>query len=139
MDEDAERIDALLLPVGAEWHALDLADVREVLPAVSTTPVPAAPGWLDGLANIRGEIVPVGSSARALGADDTSGTDSTPTHLVLAEATAGVLAIAATGTPRACRLGARAGTTERAGGRGRYLADDRLCTLLDLDELTGAP
>ena len=135
MDDDAERIDALLLPVGEEWHALELSDVREVLPAVSTTPVPAAPGWLDGLANIRGEIVPVVSSARALGSDDAE----TPTHLVLAEAAAGVLAIAATGTPRACRLGARAGTTERPGGRGRYLADDRLCTLLDLDELTAAP
>ncbi len=134
MDDDAERIDALLLPVGEEWHALELSDVREVLPTVSTTPVPAAPVWLDGLANIRGEIVPVVSSARALGAeihDDT-------THLVLAETTTGVLAIATTGTPRPCRLGARAGTTERAGGRGRYLADDRLCTLLDLDELTGA-
>lgn len=136
MDDDAgEQIDALLLPVGEEWHALELADVREVLPTAITTPVPAAPAWLDGLANIRGEIVPVVSSAKALGAAAAEA----PTHLVLAEASAGLLAIAATGTPRACRLGARAGTTERPGGRGRYLADDRLCTLLDLDELTAAP
>ena len=40
--------EALVFPVGTEWHAVDCSPVREVVRAGSVTPVPVAPDWLAG-------------------------------------------------------------------------------------------
>lgn len=129
------EVDAILLPVGAELHALELTRVREVLSAGTITEVPGAPTWLEGLANIRGDIVPVVNTARAFGIDDAGA----PTHIVVADTENGPVGVAASGAPRSSRLGPRTGASESDGGAGRHLADGLLCTLLDLDALTGAP
>ena len=39
---------ALLLPVGEEWHAIELATVREVLAVPPVAVLPTAPAWLPG-------------------------------------------------------------------------------------------
>ena len=50
--------------------ALDSAEVSEVVRAGRLTPVPLAPPALDGLASLRGRVVPVVSMARLLGGAD---------------------------------------------------------------------
>ncbi|MEY2571514.1 MAG: purine-binding chemotaxis protein CheW [Acidimicrobiaceae bacterium] len=124
-------MEALLLPVGGAWHAVELLSVREVVCTTPTTPVPNAPPWLIGLANLRGEIVPVVDSAAALG--DEPLVD--PSHLVVVETARGKAALAATGAPSTIDLGEPSGASECRGGRGRYTLDDRVASLLDLDAL----
>ena len=128
-------MEALLVPVGAAWHAVEMGAVREVVRTTTTTPVPNSPSWLIGLANLRGEIVPVVDSAIALG--DAPVED--PSHLVVVETSQGKAALAATGAPTTIDLGEPSGASERRGGRGRYTLDDRVASLLDLDALVSAP
>lgn len=126
---------ALLLPVGDEWHSLDLAVVREVVRALPITAVPRGPSWLLGLVNLRGDIVPVIDSAGALGVRDPG----EPTHLTVADTPNGRAAVAATGAPEQVTLGDPAGTGETRGALGRFAVGDRVTTLLDLDDLVRRP
>jgi chemotaxis signal transduction protein len=89
---------------------------------------------LVGLANLRGEILPVVDSAEALGGERVN----EPTHLVVVEVARGKAALAATGAPTPIELGEPSGRSERRGGRGRYTLDgDKIASLLDLDALVG--
>jgi purine-binding chemotaxis protein CheW len=74
----------LTFHLGTERFAVPAADVREVVRAVAITPLPAAPGVVEGAVDVRGEIVPVldlrqrlGMFAKPLTADE---------HLVIASA-----------------------------------------------------
>ena len=51
--------EVLLFDVGGQRHALRIAQVRELLPALSTTPLPGSPPWIEGVINLRGVMVPV--------------------------------------------------------------------------------
>jgi len=63
----------LLVPVGADWYALDMASVREVVAFPLLTRVPTAPAALLGLFNLRGEIVPLFDTAALLDAGRMAG------------------------------------------------------------------
>lgn len=45
--------------LGAEEYALPLVQAREILGMVPITPLPGAPAHVEGLINLRGEILPV--------------------------------------------------------------------------------
>jgi purine-binding chemotaxis protein CheW len=49
----------LLFEIGGGRYGLLSADVRELLRAVTITPLPSAPAIVEGLINLRGKIVPV--------------------------------------------------------------------------------
>jgi chemotaxis signal transduction protein len=49
---------AVLLRLGSSRYALDMADVAEVATVPAVTRVPGAPGWLLGVANWRGRMLP---------------------------------------------------------------------------------
>jgi chemotaxis signal transduction protein len=49
----------IVLGIGTERYAIDLADVAEVLPPVRPTPVPGATAIFSGVINVHGEIRPV--------------------------------------------------------------------------------
>ncbi len=57
----------IVFKIADEFVGLDIKKVREVTELPSYVPVPKAPDFLLGLANIRGEIVPVISLRRRLG------------------------------------------------------------------------
>jgi purine-binding chemotaxis protein CheW len=72
-----EALDLLVFELAGARYALELECVREVLRAVFITPLPAAPAVIEGIIDIRGEIVPVydarlrfGLPARPLHPDD---------------------------------------------------------------------
>lgn len=48
-----------MFEVAGQRYGLDAADVREVLRAVTPTPLPRAPSVIEGIINLRGTIVPV--------------------------------------------------------------------------------
>ncbi|CAN5736669.1 chemotaxis protein CheW [soil metagenome] len=75
-------MDLLVFDLGGARFGLDLTSVREVVRAVFITPLPDAPAVIEGIIDVRGEIVPVydlrrrfGLPARAQNVDD---------HLVIA-------------------------------------------------------
>lgn len=124
--------DVLTFPVNDEDHALHLASVREVVVATPVSPVPGSPPWLLGVVNLRGDLVPVLDSGRALSDDEIRGV----THLVVGDTAAGPVALATGGTPKRRQLGDRAAAAEQAGTHGCFLAGDGVVTLLDLDAMT---
>lgn len=54
-----DALDLLVFELAGARYALELACVREVLRAVFITPLPDAPPVVEGVVDIRGEIVPV--------------------------------------------------------------------------------
>lgn len=130
---ERDAIDALLVPMGDEWHSVRLDCVREVVIAGSVTEVPEPPIWLLGLVNLRGDVLPVIDSARPLGLGDVG----RRTHHVVVDTMAGPAALAATGAPRSERLADGAGAGSVAGAAGRFVVDGSLTTLLDIDDLLG--
>ncbi len=75
--QDESGVPHLVFRVGENRFALGLADVSEVSRPAGLTPVPGMPPWLAGVANVRGDLVPVvvlgdllgvatGAAARAL-------------------------------------------------------------------------
>jgi purine-binding chemotaxis protein CheW len=53
--------------VSGEDFAVDIMRIREIIPPVSLTPVPEAPGYVAGVFRLRGDVVPVVDLARRLG------------------------------------------------------------------------
>lgn len=57
----------LVFRVGGNRFALPIAAISEIIRPSGLTPVPGAPPWLAGVANVRGDIVPVVAIAGLLG------------------------------------------------------------------------
>ena len=56
-----------VLRIGAETYAIDLKRVDEILPVPDITPLPRAPRFLEGVARLRGEVLPVVDARKRLG------------------------------------------------------------------------
>lgn len=61
---EVEKVETFDLPLvvfrlGDESYALHLEEVREIIMVGQITPVPRAPGFVDGVLNLRGEVMPV--------------------------------------------------------------------------------
>jgi purine-binding chemotaxis protein CheW len=54
-----QALDVVVFEIGGQHYGLPVADVRELLPAVSVTPLPGAPAVVEGVINLRGRVVPV--------------------------------------------------------------------------------
>jgi hypothetical protein len=121
---------ALLLPVGAEWHAVALASVREVLEVPPIAALPGAPPWLAGLLQVRGELLPAVDTGRALGATPTDAT-----HVAVVDTVAGPAAVLLTGTPEPGVLEGRRAEGAVAGSAGQFAVGDRVATSVDLDRV----
>jgi purine-binding chemotaxis protein CheW len=52
-------LELLVFELAGSRYALKLADVREVVPAVMITPLPGAPEVVEGVIDVRGDLVPV--------------------------------------------------------------------------------
>jgi purine-binding chemotaxis protein CheW len=53
--------------VGAEEYVIDLRRIREILQPLPIVPVPRAPEFVDGVMNLRGEVIPVVDVRKRLG------------------------------------------------------------------------
>ncbi|HSK20858.1 MAG TPA: chemotaxis protein CheW [Longimicrobiales bacterium] len=78
MDQtSAEDLELLVFELAGTRYALELRSVREVVRAVLIAPLPDAPAVIEGIVDVRGELVPVydlrarfGLGARALDPDE---------------------------------------------------------------------
>jgi chemotaxis signal transduction protein len=122
---------ALVLPIGADRYALDLADVREVVPDPQLTPLPGAPAGVLGVLNLRGDVVPVLDTARLLGL----GPIGRVAYVAVAELDAGLAGLATDGEPATAALEDQAGAPELETATARYALAEGVVTLLALEAL----
>lgn len=64
---DEGGVPHVVFRVGGNRFAVALSDVNEILRPAGATAVPGSPAWLTGVANVRGDIVPVVELAGLLG------------------------------------------------------------------------
>jgi chemotaxis signal transduction protein len=119
------------MPVGADWYAVDMAAVREVVSQPRPTAVPTTSGAVLGVFNLRGEIVPLFDTGALLQVA------STPEGLYCAVVSvpSGPAGLVTTGVPESAELGEPVSPPESTSGLGCFAVGARLVTLLDVDAL----
>jgi purine-binding chemotaxis protein CheW len=58
-EQHENRISVLLFSLGEEWYCVNIDDVREIYNEYRVAAIPCVPGFIQGVINIRGEIVSV--------------------------------------------------------------------------------
>ena len=58
-DAPSRAREVLVFEVGGQKYGLPTADVRELVRAVTITPLPGAPAVIEGVVNVRGRVLPV--------------------------------------------------------------------------------
>lgn len=91
------KIEFVVFELCGELFGIELSQVREVAVLPEITPVPSMPGWLLGVVNLRGEVVPVVSLAQAIGARESGQVGN---RLVVVEVGARPVGIVIAGVPR---------------------------------------
>lgn len=122
---------AVLLPVGAELYAIPMEQVREVVAAPEVANLATAPGYVLGLFNLRGQIVPLFDTAAVLGV----GRVGIVAYAAVVETSHGPAGLAATELPRRALLKTPTGPSELPGTQGVYDIDRRVVVLLDPEAL----
>ena len=122
---------ALLLPIGPEWYAVDTAWAREVVAEPSVVPLPTAPPSVLGVFNLRGDIVPLFDAGALLGVGA-----STDHHFAVVVGTAlGLAALAVHAVPEVAELGEPTGSSDLPGGLSTHPVGDRLAVLVDVEAM----
>ncbi len=57
--EGGGRSETLVFEVDGRRYGLEAGEVLEVVRIVETLPLPGAPGWIEGVIDLRGKVVPV--------------------------------------------------------------------------------
>lgn len=65
--EDIGTLEVLTLNIGGQVFALEAAHVREILDLVPVTEVPTASPFVNGLINVRGQVVPLADMRHKFG------------------------------------------------------------------------
>lgn len=115
------------MPVGSELYALGMDWVREVVATPDVVALVTAPGFVLGLFNLRGQIVPLFDTAALLGV----GRVSDATFATVVETPDGLAGLAGTDLPYRSSLGAPIGPSERPGTAGVHRDGDRVVVALD--------
>lgn len=70
-DEDQQNfeiaLEAVVFKIGSEEYAINIEEVSTIIDAIAVTPVPDAPESIDGIINIRGQVVTIASLHKRLG------------------------------------------------------------------------
>ncbi len=87
---------AVVFPLGPESYALPLEQVREIVATPGLTVLPTAPPAVLGLANLRGDVLPVMDLGRLVG----SPVAAAPDFVMVVDTPRGAAGLAASGLPR---------------------------------------
>ena len=124
-----------------EDYAIAITKIQEIILMKPITRLPQSPGYIEGLINLRGAVIPVVNLRRRFGLPARPVDDETRTIVVnVQERTVGCVVDAVTRVMRIHRDQIQASPLESAGGSGRYVSglarlDDRLLIMLDVDRL----
>jgi purine-binding chemotaxis protein CheW len=138
---DDEIIQLVTFSVGGEEFGVDILKVKEIIRTMNITRVPKAPGFIEGVINLRGKVVPIIDMRKRFGLPVTAHTKRT--RLVVMEINTIILGFVVDSVSEVLRL--PAGRLEPpppvvAGLDADYVESigklgDRLLILLDLDRL----
>jgi len=64
---DESRIELACFEVHGQLFGIDVQQIREIVRSQTVTPLPRAPGLIEGVMDLRGAIIPVIDAGRALG------------------------------------------------------------------------
>lgn len=64
---DANEVELLSFLVGGQDYSVDIMSVREIRGGASATSLPHSPGYVRGVINLRGTVLPILDLARRLG------------------------------------------------------------------------
>lgn len=67
----------VLFHIGEELYGLDIRYVRGIEKYINVTPVPNTPDYVEGIINLRGEIIPILNLRRKFGMERTNPTEET--------------------------------------------------------------
>jgi hypothetical protein len=117
----------LLLPLGDEVYALELAALRSVVGEPQLFEIPMAPPHILGALNLRGEIVALLDTARALGV----GTLGALGFAAVVDHPHGTVALGGEGRPETALLGQQVAPGHLPGTLGSFAVGSTVVTLID--------
>jgi purine-binding chemotaxis protein CheW len=121
----------LIIPVNAEFYAVPMDSVRQVMQRTEVTRVPMAPSGLLGVINVRGEILPLLDTGVITG----SGAIPSAPYSVLVNTDKETVALAAQAMPVTADLDEPVAEGSHPGEIGVYSSGGRLVVLIDTEEL----
>jgi chemotaxis signal transduction protein len=117
----------LLLPIGGEVFAIELAALRSVVGDPQLFVIPTAPPEILGALNLRGEIVALLDTAKILGI----GTVAAVGFAAVVDHPHGTVALAAEGRPETALLGQQVAAGHLPGTVGSFAVGTAVVTLID--------
>ena len=138
------EIQLVVFDLATEHYGVDISDVREIMRMQTITSVPGAVGYIEGVINLRGKVLPVLDLKKRLGLKSTERTEESRIMVIdLAEGEAGVIVDAVTEVLRVSNTAIDPPSSMVSQGNSDYLRgiaklEDRLIILLDLDRLLSA-
>lgn len=140
----AERRQFITFHLGAQEFGADIMAVREIRGWTATTPLPHAPGFVRGVINLRGVVLPVMDLKARLGL---GATEEDPKHVImvleagprtaglLVDAVSDIMTVAAGGIQPAPGL---ARDSENECVDGLAVVDGRMVTILSVQRMMAA-
>jgi purine-binding chemotaxis protein CheW len=126
--------------VGGEEFGLDILRVQEIIRVQQLTRVPNSPGFVEGVINLRGKVIPVIALRKRFGLE--KAVNDKQTRIVVVEVKGTILGFMVDSVSEVLRIPAdtvepppRLGKVEREYVSGVGKLDDRLLILLDVDRL----
>ncbi|WP_374469413.1 chemotaxis protein CheW [Phenylobacterium sp.] len=139
-DAPAGARELISIQVGSQLFALDIMRVREIRGWTASTPLPHAPGYVLGMINLRGAVLPVLDLSARLGLPPRSPDASSVVVVaelagrpvgLLVDAVCDIITVESAQIQAAPELGG--GGPEADFVRGVITMEDAIVTLLDLD------
>lgn len=59
MNDQHDEVQLVTFQLGAEYYGIDIMQVKSIEETTEVRPIPNSPGYVEGIFNLRGEIIPV--------------------------------------------------------------------------------
>jgi purine-binding chemotaxis protein CheW len=142
--KDDDLLQLVTFSIGSEEFGVDILKVMEIIRTMEITKVPKAPGFVEGVINLRGLVIPIIDLRRRFGLQAKAST--TDTRIIVIEISGMTVGFVVDSVSEVLRI--PASTVEPAppvvaGMDSDYISgvgklQDRLLILLDLDKLLSA-
>ncbi len=138
----AKEIQLVIFRLAKEEFGLDISQVREIIRMQDITPMPKAPQFIEGVINLRGQIIAVMSLAKKLGLKKAQSTEKA--RIVVTEVKESTLGLIVDEVPEVLKISEQSidATPEMIEGqvhaefiKGVGKLEDRLIILLDVSKI----
>ena len=139
--DTASEMQLVVFDLASEYYGVDIGDVREIIRMQSVTRVPGAPPFVEGIINLRGQVIPVVDLRKKLALDVSDQTaDSRIVWVTINEQDVGVIVDAVTEVLRIPVASIEPPSSMVSNVDSDYLRgiaklEDRLIILLDLGKV----